>query len=569
MLPTQEHISQQASGKVQNPLLEQLGGLSPTSFAAYVQTDQPLTKVVTENEQEVLRQVDATVHYPTTSGTEPRETTIICIDPGKFSNKAGGIQQRELFSQRDSTFVREAPPRFVTINEPVAFRTAVQASYASDSGPDMYRLRSTSAATSLMKARTSGDTQERTSWYTFGHEAIAGDALPVSEAFHQRWKQWRYRAVWYATITKAAQSIGLQPTLLEENSNVDELPAHQLILCITLPDIELIDANGKQELDDETKLALNDSKGEFVIEQADSMGKKWVWKFQIIRIDLVAQTLAVWFALFNDIEGKETAILVKNALSGKNEAITGNVIIDEWGGGDRQRGKFQVRNGGRPTMYAEKLDEGTHALAAPLIPAVFRKYHVHINLAQAQLALHSGSVEFDGTELNVQELVDDLSTTGFEKLITTATITNEVRTRYWIHAGGGAALLHELIRSYLIQNGFHPHQFMIVPVRVSPLLAVIGGWARTYFLVKETLRQWSLEQQQQQDIGRRLTIRINRALNHLATTDKQYQHKVSGLQALKQRVTQVPEWAGNMSELKSIEDEFVTLIPQEPWNDEV
>ena len=563
MLPVQEEQKKAAIGSLQ----EELNGLSTESLAALIQTDQPLTKVVRENEREVMLQVDATVLYAAHPGEEPREHTIICLDPGKFSNKAGGIQQKETSSQGENAFLRKAKPKFVTVNEPVTYKTATQATYSGDLGLEMYRLHRTSAKTALIKATTGGDRPEQGSWFRFGHEALTGDSLPVSDEFHQRWSQWRYRAIWYATIAKSAQAIGLQPSLLSENMDIQALPSHPIILCIALPDEELIDTNGEQHLNEKTKEALNDSKDEFVIEQQDAAGTNWIWKFQVTRIDIIAQSLAAWFAIFKDIQGNEAPINVKKSLSDKGTAITGNVFIDTWGGGDRQRAQFVVRNGGKPIMYAHKLAEGTHILAQQLIPLVYKKHRIRINLAQAQVALYLGYIEFEGNRLDVQDLVNELHSTGFEKLITTAAITNEIRTSYWIHAGAGAVLLSDSIQEYLKINNFLPHQYMVMPSKAAPLLSVVGGWARTYFLVKEAMRKSALEQQQQQEVKVALTRRMTLALNHLSPTDRKYQQKQEALHTLKDRVEQVPAWSGHLRDLTEIEHEFTTVVPQEPWNE--
>ena len=103
--------------------------LPERSLAAFVERDLPFQMVVIEQGNEVARRVDTVIDYPPAVGAQFVPVTPICIDPGKFSNKAGGIRQREIIEIDGTPVEQDAPPRFVSINEPVVYKPAEQASY--------------------------------------------------------------------------------------------------------------------------------------------------------------------------------------------------------------------------------------------------------------------------------------------------------------------------------------------------------------------------------------------------------------------------------------------------------
>ncbi len=88
--------------------------LPERSLAAFVERDLPFQMVVTEQGNEVARRVDTVIDYPPAVGAQFVPVTAICIDPGKFSNKAGGIRQREIIEIDGTPVEQDAPPRFGT-----------------------------------------------------------------------------------------------------------------------------------------------------------------------------------------------------------------------------------------------------------------------------------------------------------------------------------------------------------------------------------------------------------------------------------------------------------------------
>src|SRR5436305_12092867 len=145
--PMQTPATQQDNAVLQestpdSQLYEQL---PPDSLAAYVEEDRPFSYVIEQNGGEVVKRVlAALLRYPPTPGTRPAPTTVICVDPGKFSNKVGGIQQR-LIVEREIEYEEEVEPRFVHVNEPVALKLAERATFSEGPSAQTWRLLSTSS----------------------------------------------------------------------------------------------------------------------------------------------------------------------------------------------------------------------------------------------------------------------------------------------------------------------------------------------------------------------------------------------------------------------------------------
>ena len=53
-------------------------------------------------------------------------------------------------------------------------------------------------------------------------------------------------------------------------------------VTIALPDEEIVNANGSMTLDPQTRAALQDLKGEFVVEWTDPEGTAWIFKFFVL-----------------------------------------------------------------------------------------------------------------------------------------------------------------------------------------------------------------------------------------------------------------------------------------------
>ena len=543
--------------------------LPERSLAAFVERDLPFQMVVIEQGNEVARRVDTVIDYPPAVGAQFVPVTPICIDPGKFSNKAGGIRQREIIEIDGTPVEQDAPPRFVSINEPVVYKPAEQASYTSGPGKSVYRIRSTSARPAEVEAEGSPLPLEA---FSFGVDGMyKGDAIPVYNKFYQRWRLGRYRSVWYATITKVAREIGLRPTPKmievegsgEQEIDIATIRPHYLSLTVALPDEELINANGSMTLDPLTRAALEDSKGEFVIEWFDPDGTSWIYKFLVVKVDLIAQTHAAWIAIFNSIDASESPI-VRQDEAGQTTTIKGASVIDEWGGGDRQRGLFELING-RITMFASKIEEGTHTIAEELRKAVYREFQVRPSLAQAQLALATGEIDFGGDPLKVGHLIEQLRRSRFENMLTSALVTDEVRTRFWIHVGGAEALLQEELAVFIQASEIKPHRFLLAPKKVAPIMVLIGGWAWGYFRLKDDLRKLATQFAQQQALRNDLRKRLSQALNHIPVTNGKSANLVEQLRGLLRGVEQTPEWPGYLTSLQGVDQQFKLLVPEQPW----
>lgn len=543
--------------------------LPERSLAAFVERDLPFQMVVIEQGNEVARRVDTVIDYPPAVGAQFVPVTPICIDPGKFSNKAGGIRQREIIEIDGTPVEQDAPPRFVSVNEPVVYKPAEQASYTSGPGKSVYRICSTSARLAEVEAEGSPLPLEA---FSFGVDGMyKGDAIPVYNKFYQRWRLGRYRSVWYATITKVAREIGLRPTPKmievegsgEQEIDIATIRPHYLSLTVALPDEELINANGSMTLDPLTRAALEDSKGEFVIEWFDPDGTSWIYKFLVVKVDLIAQTHAVWIAIFNSIDASESPI-VRQDEAGQTTTIKGASVIDEWGGGDRQRGLFELING-RITMFASKIEEGTHTIAEELRKAVYREFQVRPSLAQAQLALATGEIDFGGDPLKVGHLIEQLRRSRFENMLTSALVTDEVRTRFWIHVGGAEALLQEELAVFIQASEIKPHRFLLAPKKVAPIMVLIGGWAWGYFRLKDDLRKLATQFAQQQALRNDLRKRLSQALNHIPVTNGKSANLVEQLRGLLRGVEQTPEWPGYLTSLQGVDQQFKLLVPEQPW----
>jgi hypothetical protein len=332
---------------------------------------------------------------------------------------------------------------------------------------------------------------------------------------------------------------------------------------VALPDEELINANGSMTLDPLTRAALEDSKGEFVIEWFDPDGTSWIYKFLVVKVDLIAQTHAVWIAIFNSIDASESPI-VRQDEAGQTTTIKGASVIDEWGGGDRQRGLFELING-RITMFASKIEEGTHTIAEELRKAVYREFQVRPSLAQAQLALATGEIDFGGDPLKVGHLIEQLRRSRFENMLTSALVTDEVRTRFWIHVGGAEALLQEELAVFIQASEIKPHRFLLAPKKVAPIMVLIGGWAWGYFRLKDDLRKLATQFAQQQALRNDLRKRLSQALNHIPVTNGKSANLVEQLRGLLRGVEQTPEWPGYLTSLQGVDQQFKLLVPEQPW----
>jgi hypothetical protein len=553
--------------------------LPPGSLADFVEEDRPFSVTKQEDGEIVKRVLAALLHYPPTPGARPAPTTVICVDPGKFSNKVGGIQQRRLVEREGVEYEEEVEPRFVHVTEPVALKLAERATFSEGPSAQTWRLLSTSS-----HAASGGDGEHAKSFsfdepYLIGEEATRGtesDAVPVYDDFHLRWRLALYKAVWYASIAKAALAIGLRPTLKyideagegsdhpeQREVKGEEVEAHRIVLCVCLPDKELYDERGTVTLHPETRAALEEAKGLFLIEWTDAKGRAWLLKLDVVKIDLVAQTMGAWLALFSDIEGNPVAITRQDD-QGKPFPVEGNVIIDEWGGGDRQRGRFQLE-GRRPRMYAEKLEEGTHLVAESLRRMVYAQYKVRPTLAQAQLALATGQLDLGGDPIDITPLLEQLRKTRFEKLLTSALVTDEVRLRFWIHVGGGVRFLHQQLAEFILANGVKPSRFLLVCGKVSTLMPLIGGWAWAYLRLLDDLRKLRQQEVAQEHLREDLKRRLNLALSHIPYTNAGWGRVESSLKALLTRMEEVPSWAGHLEDLQSIDREFQELLPVQPW----
>ncbi len=555
--------SPEHAGNVLVPVWQQLPA---RSLAAFVEQDLPFQM----QDGDIEKRVDAVIDYPPTPGAPFVSVTEICLDPGKFSNKAGGIRQREIVDIDGTPVERDAPPRFVSINQPVVYKPAEQASYTSGPGKSIYRILSTSTK-SAADGETEGSLLPREA-FSFGVDGMyKGDAIPVYNKFYQRWRLGRYQAVCYATISKVAQEIGLRPTLKmidfvgegEREIDIATILPHYLSLTIALPDEEIINANGSMTLDPQTRAALQDLKGEFVVEWTDPEGTAWIFKFRVVKVDLIAQTHAAWISIFNSIDASESPI-VRQDEAGQTSIIKGASVIDEWGGGDRQRGLFELVNG-RITMFASKIEEGTHTIAEELRKSVYREFQVRPSLAQAQLALATGEIDFGGDPLQVKHLIEQLKRSRFENMLTSALVTDEVRTRFWIHVGGAEALLQEELAAFIQAAEIKPHRFLLAPKKVAPIMVLIGGWAWGYFRMKDDLRKLQAQFTQQQALRNDLRTRISQALNHIPVTNGKSAAQIEQLRSLLRGVEQTPEWPGYLTQLQEVDQQFKQLVPEQPW----
>ena len=553
--------------------------LPPGSLAAYVEEDRPFSYVIEQGGELLQRVIAALLHYPPTPGARPTPTTVICVDPGKFSNKVGGIQQRRHVERDGVEYEEDVEPRFVHVNEPVSLKIAERATFSEGPSAQTWRLLSTSTHLA------SGKEGERAAPFTFeepyliGKEATHGtesDAIPVYDEFHLRWRLALYKAVWYASIAKAALAIGLRPTLKyidepgggpdqHERREVkgEEVEAHHIVLCVCLPDNELYDHDGKVTLLPETRAALEEAKGPFLIEWTDAKGREWLLKLDVVKVDLIAQTMGAWLSLFSDIAGNPVTITRQDD-DGKEFTVEGNVIIDEWGGGDRQRGRFQLE-GRRPRMFAEKLEEGTHLVAEALRQKVYAQYRVRPSLAQAQLALATGKLDLGGDPIDISPLLDQLRKTRFEKLLTSALVTDEVRVRFWIHVGGGVSFLYRQLAEFILANGIKPYRFLLVRGKASTLMPLIGGWAWAYLRLLEDLRKLRQQEVSQEHYRSDLKRRLNLALSHVPYTNAGWVRMETSLKTLLTRAEEVPSWAGHLEDLQGLDREFQELLPQQPW----
>ena len=219
-------------------------------------------------------------------------------------------------------------------------------------------------------------------------------------------------------------------------------------------------------------------------------------------------------------------------------------------------------------MYAEKIEEGTHLIAEALRKMVYAQYKVRPTLAQAQLALATGKLDLGGDPIDIAPLVEQLRKTRFEKLLTSALVTDAVRVRFWIHVGGGVGFLHRQLAEFIQASGIKPYRFLLVRGKVAPLMPLIGGWAWSYLRLLEDLRQLQQHYHAQVSYGEDLSSRLTLALKHVPSSRAGWGSLEASLRALLNRVQAVPDWAGHLKDLQDIDREFQQLLPQQPWLDE-
>ncbi len=513
------------------------------SWADYLLQKKPLSMSMEEQEGE--RHIVSSIQYQSVPKTPRVRTTLLAIDPGKFSNKLLGVRQ-ELGTDGIER------PALVSINEPVAYRKAESSTYASGDKPLAYHL--------LQKHNV----PEKGEWFHFGMDGLGGESIAVYDEFHQRWNNRRYQGVWYASIAKGLQAMGLSPVLKDDVRDIEQIEPYYLSLCVTLPDQEITDENGNTTLKPETRTAIEQTKGIFIVEMKDQKGLTWIWKVNVIKVLLLAQTMAAWVAIFNDLAGNPTPIIAQDT-DGTPIIVDGNVVIDEWGGGDRQRGKFEIVNKGI-IMRAEKIDEGTHEVAQALIRDVKKKYKVTLNLAQAQVALFKPVIDVSGSKQDITPLINDLRRSRIEKMISSATVDNEVRTKFWIHLGGGVALLGEEIKEYIRASGFEPWQFLVVDKEIAPLMVVLGAYAWQYVKLQTQLRELNQKEaivtQQKEALLQRL--QAARALTQ-GSSNASHVTLLTDIQSLLNDVESTPAFVGYEKDLTEFEQELRQIYADHPW----
>jgi hypothetical protein len=196
---------------------------------------------------------------------------------------------------------------------------------------------------------------------------------------------------------------------------------------------------------------------------------------------------------------------------------------------------------------------------------VYREYRVRPSLAQAQLALATREIDFGGETLQVGHLIDQLKRSRFENLLSSALVTDEVRTRFWIHVGGAAALLQEELANFIQSAEVKSSRFLVAPKEVAPIMVLIGGWAWGYFRLKDDLRKLAEEFTQQQALRNDLRKRIGQAVNHIPVTNGKSATLLEQLRIMLKDVEHTPEWPGHLARLQEVDQQFRQLVPEQPW----
>ena len=160
---------------------------------------------------------------------------------------------------------------------------------------------------------------------------------------------------------------------------------------------------------------------------------------------------------------------------------------------------------------------------------------------------------------------EQLRRSRFENMLTSALVTDEVRTRFWIYVGGAEALLQEELADFILSSEIKPTRFLLAPKKVAPIMVLIGGWAWGYFHLKDDLRKLATQFAQQQELSNDLRKRLSLALRHIPVTNSKAATLVEQLRGLLRRVEQTPEWPGSITQLQEVNQQFAVLVPEQPW----
>ena len=439
----------------QNPL----EGLAESSWGGRVLMELPL--ILVQNGHRAT--IESCVMYPASPLQQPEEAFIIPLDFGKRAIKGGGVDANGFF--RGQIIVD-------------AYSAAKYVQMEEEEGGEA------EAIWQIM-----GPEKSLSESFRCGARALRmADTLPVNETLAVRLRDLRVRNMTIAAVVQNLRAIGVEPSILEEDTYV--MKKRNVILPIGLP---ADDINKRSE---ETTKALGQLKGLYTIQEFNTRtGETTSWLIDIVGIIPAPQPRGTHYTVSKNLDGT-------SAISKKI------VTVIDIGGGDIYA--YEVDSSSGTITDARRLGDGTISIAHELVNLVDETYGIRISEAEAQEALHQKSILKAGEEADISALLEQLKP-RYANLLTTVNITRRMQSTFIIFSGGGTALLHDEIRDKmraLPGKRTEGEDFLIIPPTIAPLANCIGLFAHGYYKVQQIIRSTVVEYLQMIEQSRQLQQQI-------------------------------------------------------------
>lgn len=315
---------------------------------------------------------------------------------------------------------------------------------------------------------------------------ISEDALPWTGQMPRddivaRLRELRFREMYYAGMGLQLEALGVSFTPvrvmdkqpLEDAIAAAELQAetHNLIAAFGLP------LNDISPMTESTREALRSLYGPFTVMRMNTQTGQWeLLKAHISDGYAYAQTRGTDDALFLQPDGESSQ---QDLPPGEQNRARTHLDV---GGGDAHA--FEVLDDGSISFLGTYLGNGTIDLAKPLIDIVFKDHGVRLSEVQAQRALYTGEIRGRaGKTVKIHDSIAKLHA-EFDDLLARLEITAEMLTTLIVFTGGGAALLHERIKSKLTSPSMGLQEgtdFIAVPGAIAAITNVAGITVRAIF----------------------------------------------------------------------------------------